>query len=30
MSAKTHSGGVSFANLSQLRVVGAHAGVFSS
>lgn len=28
MSAKTHGGGFSFANVSQLHVVGAHASVF--
>lgn len=28
MSAKTCGGGFFFANLSQLRIVGAHAGVF--
>lgn len=28
MSTKTHDGGFSFANLSQLHLVGAHASVF--
>ena len=30
MSVKTHGGGFSFAHLSQLHIVGAHASIFFS